>query len=169
MVLIAIGGTAFLIARGRMIPESFGQLGPYRADALEKIASTPSVLQNDATCLKCHVDVATERADSLHNAVACASCHGTGRDHVAQALKAADSPDLTIARAEKWDGDFLTHIDLYVTKDRAVCLVCHEDKVGMPEGFKKINAAKHLEEMGAEAPTSRETCFECHGGHNTAP
>jgi hypothetical protein len=39
----------------------------------------------------------------------------------------------------------------------------------MPEDFKKTNVAEHLEEMEADEPTSRETCFECHGGHDTAP
>jgi hypothetical protein len=38
----------------------------------------------------------------------------------------------------------------------------------MPEDFMKINVAEHLEEMGAEEPESRETCFECHGNHDTA-
>jgi hypothetical protein len=169
LVLVALGGTGFVLIRSWLIPASYGQLGPYRADAIETLASKPSVLQTDQTCLKCHVDVERERADSLHKAVGCASCHGVGRDHVAQALRAADSPDEVIAPAQQWDRNFLTHIDLYVTKDRAVCLVCHENKVGMPQDFKKIDVVEHLEEMGAQDPSSRETCFECHGGHNTAP
>jgi hypothetical protein len=39
----------------------------------------------------------------------------------------------------------------------------------MPADFKKIDVAVHLEEQGASEPLSRETCFECHGGHDTAP
>ena len=49
------------------------------------------------------------------------------------------------------------------------CLVCHEDTVGMPEWFQRINVQEHLEEMEASEPDSLAACFECHGGHDTAP
>jgi hypothetical protein len=169
LVLILVGCASFLFVRSRLIPESYGQRGPYRADALEEIAAKPGVLYSDSVCHKCHADVEEERAASLHKAVRCMHCHGLGRNHVAQARKAAESSDSPIDPAAKWDGNFLTQLDLYITKDRAICLACHEAKVGMPEEFKKLNVAEHLEEMGAEAPNSRETCFECHGGHDTAP
>ena len=123
----------------------------------------------DAVCLKCHVEVEKERVESLHKAVSCFHCHGLGREHVAQARKAAKSPVLSVLPAKKWDGNFRTHIDLYITKDKATCLVCHEARVGMPEKFKKINVARHLKEQEASEPKSRESCFECHGGHDTAP
>jgi hypothetical protein len=168
-VLIFVGCASFLFVRSQLIPKSFGQHSAYRVDALDEIAARPSVLFADTACLKCHVNVEQERAESLHKVVHCMHCHGLGRNHVAQALKAVDLPDSRVDPAEKWDGNFLTGIDLYVTKDRATCLVCHEAKVGMPEKFKKINVAEHLEEMGAEAPGSREACFECHGHHDTAP
>ena len=83
--------------------------------------------------------------------------------------RAAHDPAVRIEPAAKWDGDFLTSIDLYITRDKRTCLVCHEAAVGMPKDFKKINPAEHLEEQGASEPASQETCFECHGGHNTAP
>lgn len=169
VALIVAGGAGFLFMRNQLIPKSFGQRSAYRADALQEIAAKPSVLHADSDCLKCHTDVRQERAESLHKAVHCMHCHGIGRKHVAQALKAADAPDSPVEPAATWDGNFFTNVDLYITKDRATCLVCHEAKVGVPEEFKKINVAQHLEEQGAEAPASRETCFECHGAHDTAP
>lgn len=168
LFVVVAGGSAFLWAQSQMVPKTYGRQGPYRAAALDEIAAKPSVLQADAVCLKCHVEVEEERAESLHSVVSCAHCHGLGREHVAQARKAAKSPGLTVAPAKKWDGDFMTKIDLYITQDRATCLVCHEARVGMPEKFKKINVAEHLEEMGASEPKGRETCFECHMGHDTA-
>jgi hypothetical protein len=168
-LLIAAAGAGFLMLRERMIPQGFGQQGPYRAAALTEIAARPSVLQEDSLCLKCHVDVGKERADALHKSVACMHCHGLGREHVAQAREAAGSPSTRIEPAARWDGDFLTRTDLFITKDRATCLACHEQTVGMPGKFRKIVVASHLGEMGASEPESRETCFECHGGHNTAP
>jgi len=168
MVLIVAGGAAFIWLRGEMVPSSYGQRGPYRGAALEEIAAKKSVLQADSVCLKCHAGVGEERAESLHKEVSCFHCHGLGRDHVAQARKAAESESVSIPPAQKWDGDFLTRIDLYITKDRASCLACHESVVGMPEDFKKINVAEHLEDMGAEQPEKKEACFDCHQGHDTA-
>lgn len=167
--LIVVVGAGFLFARSQMIPETYGDRGPYRAAALEEIAAKPMVLHADSVCLKCHEDVGEERADTLHEAVRCIHCHGLGREHVTLARRAAESPELTITPAAEWDRDFMTDIDLYITRDRATCLVCHESAVGMPEDFKKIHVAEHLEEMGADEPESRETCFECHAGHDTAP
>lgn len=168
-MLIAAIATGFFLIRPRMIPETYGQVGPYREAALAELAERPSVLQGDAVCLKCHDKVGAERAESLHKVVRCIHCHGLGVQHVAEAEKAATSPDAKPSPAQPWDGNFQTSIDLYVTKDRATCLSCHEEVVGMPKAFRKINVKSHLEEQGASEPESRETCFECHGGHNTAP
>jgi hypothetical protein len=169
LILLVAGGGGFLWARAQMIPESYGERGPYRGDALHEVAAKPMVLQADKVCLECHTDVGEERAGTLHEAVRCIHCHGLANDHVAVARKAADGAELSVPAAAEWDGDFMTHIDLYITQDRATCVVCHESRVGMPEDFKKIIVAEHLEEMGAEEPASRQVCFECHGGHDTAP
>jgi decaheme cytochrome c component MtrC/MtrF-like protein len=167
--LLAAGGTGLYFARERMIPESYGNSGPYRAAALAELAARPSVMQADSNCLKCHTKVGEERVETLHKAVRCVHCHGLGREHIAEAEKGAKTPGSSITKARPWDGDFKTAIDLYITKDKATCLSCHEAVVGMPKDFHKINSKAHLEEMGAKEPARRETCFECHGPHNTAP
>lgn len=167
--LLAAGGTGFYFARERMIPESYGSSGNFRAAAMDELAARPSMMQADSNCLKCHEKVGEERTETLHKAVRCVHCHGLGREHIAEAVKAAKTPGSVVTKAKPWDGNFLTSIDLYTTKDKAICLSCHEAVVGMPKSFHKINLKAHLEEMGAKEPTSRETCFECHGPHNTAP
>lgn len=169
LFLILAGGAGFLWARTQMIPASYGERGAYRAAALGEIAAKPMMLPADKVCLECHGDVGEERAESLHKAVLCIHCHGYGREHIALAREVAASGEGSVPPAQPWDGDFFTKIDLYVTQDRATCLACHESRVGMPADFKKINVAEHLEEMGADEPASRETCFECHAGHDTAP
>jgi hypothetical protein len=136
---------------------------------LAEEAAIRSVFQSDATCHECHEDVKEERAESLHQSVRCFHCHGVGREHVAQARRAAETPDAEIDPAQEWDGDFMTDIDLYVTNNRKTCLVCHESKVGMPADFRQIVVAEHLEEQGASEPESVEVCFECHDGHDPAP
>jgi len=167
--LLAAVGLVGMVVRREMVPDDFGTKGPYRASALDQIAAQPSVFQSDATCHACHESVQHERAGKPHEAVRCAHCHGLAVEHVKLARKAAEDPASVLPPAAAWDGDFLTKIDLYVTKDRATCLSCHEAVVGMPADFKKISVADHLEEQGASEPLSKETCFECHGGHDTAP
>lgn len=167
-LLAAVGWGGWAV-RNRMTPESFGDRGPYRANAITEIAARPSLFPADHVCHECHEDVEKERAESLHKAVRCVHCHGYGREHIANARKAAASADHKIPAAAKWDGNFLGAADLFVTKDRRTCLVCHEEAVGMPKDFKKIDVAGHLEDQDAAEPESPETCFECHGGHNTAP
>jgi hypothetical protein len=166
MLFLVGGGVGALFLHSQMVPEGFGDTGPYRAAALAEIASQPSILLSDAVCLKCHTDVQEERAESPHQAVSCLHCHGNGAEHVAAAVRAAESPDYPIPAAQEWDGDFLTHTDLFITQDRATCLSCHTSVVGMPDSFRSINVAEHLEEQGAEEINSRNVCFECHEGHS---
>ena len=164
IILIVAAGVAFHFVRIRLIPESFGQHGPYRGQALNEIKAKPSVLPSDKDCMRCHEDVGDEREEALHKVVGCWHCHGVGREHIAL----ADAGEVTKDAAE-WDGNFKTSLDLYITRDRKACLVCHEALVGIPEEFQTINVAEHLEENEAEEPKSRDVCFECHAGHDTAP
>jgi hypothetical protein len=166
---VAAVGLVGMVVRRELVPDDFGRLGPYRASALADNAAQPSRFPADATCHTCHASVHQERAGKSHEAVRCAHCHGLGVEHVALATKGADDPTVILPPAAEWDGNFRTKIDLYVTKDRAICLSCHQAVVGMPADFKKIDVAAHLDEQGASEPLSKETCFECHGGHDTAP
>lgn len=165
---LVLGGLGFVVLRGWMVPSSYGEKGPYRADALQQIASRPSLVPADSVCLECHAKVGEERAESLHKAVRCWHCHGLGTEHIREARLAAKKEGAKPPPAQPWDGDFQTTIDLFVTKDRRTCLVCHESAIGMPANFKKIVVAQHLEDMGAENAASPDVCFECHAGHDTA-
>lgn len=167
LLALIIGGAAgALYVRSQIIPTGFGKLGPYRPRALAEIASHPSVVHSDKTCLQCHASVGEERAESPHKAVHCLHCHGNGRKHIKEAVRAAQSPEYTITEASEWDGNFRTEIDLFVTQDRDTCLSCHTSVVGMPESFRSINTEEHLEEQGADEFESRNVCFECHEGHS---
>ncbi|MEZ6125475.1 MAG: hypothetical protein R3C49_20195 [Planctomycetaceae bacterium] len=164
--LIASGAAGGAFVRSQLVPSDFGELGPYRTVAIAKNAALPMVHQSDQTCIKCHTDVHEARAESPHQAVACRHCHGHGAQHVAEATRAAENPGSPITPAQEWDGSFGTSVDLFVTKDRATCLACHTSVVGMPESFRSINVAAHLEEQGAENVNAKDVCFECHDGHS---
>ncbi|MFO0975580.1 MAG: hypothetical protein U0996_04240 [Planctomycetaceae bacterium] len=162
-VLIAAAGAGAFWVRGQLVPPDWGKSGPYRESALAQIASDPHILTADNKCLKCHESVHEERKDSPHVAVRCMHCHGNGHEHMKVAEKGDYKKPETPAA---WDNKFPSKVDLFVTKDRAICLSCHMKVLGMPESFKSIDVAKHLEEQGAENVASPEVCFECHTGHS---
>ena len=156
--VLAAAGICGAFVRAILVPGDFGERGPYRTGALADNAARPSRFPSDASCNACHETVRHERAGTAHEAVRCAHCHGLGIEHARLALAAKEDPSTVLLPAEAWDGDLLTQVDLYVTKDRRVCLSCHEAALGMPEDFKKIEVAVHLEEQGASEPLSKETC-----------
>ncbi len=166
---LAAVGLVGMVVRRELLPDDFGRQGPYRTSALADVAAQPSRFPSDATCHACHESVHEERAGKAHEAVRCAHCHGLGVEHVALARNRVADPATILPPAAEWDGNYLTSLDLWVTKDRAICLSCHEAVTGMPADFKKIEVDAHLEEQGASEPLSKETCFECHGGHDTSP
>lgn len=174
--LVIAGGAGYVVARQQVVQDTYGDLqgryGPYRAAALEQIASQPMKMQADHVCLECHEHVGEERMESPHKAVMCMHCHGWGTEHVALARKAAASPDagIEIPEVPEWDGDFHTDVDIYKSYNRLACLVCHEKEVGKPEEFKLIVLAEHLEEQDyAEEIDNPNVCLDCHGNHDPAP
>lgn len=165
-LLLLTGGVCVAFVRAQLVPESYGQHGSYRGEALNELAALPHVLTSDTACLKCHEKIQEERAESPHTAVRCMHCHGNGHAHMAQALTAAASPDATLDPAKPWDGKHLSSVDLFITRDRAICLSCHQKVVGMPKDFRAIDVNMHLEEQGAENREGADVCFECHTGHS---
>jgi hypothetical protein len=188
--LLVFGGVAFKLGTRQLVPDTFGDKGPYRAAALEELKnSRPAVekgagflgqdklvrvpkhplIPSDAQCLACHAEVGEERKEALHKEVNCYHCHGVGTEHMAQATKAKEAGVEYKSNVQQWDGNFLTKQDLYNTKDRKACLVCHEQVTGMSEDFSSIVVEQHLKEEEAEHPEKVDVCFECHEGHDTAP
>lgn len=72
----------FLIVRQLLIPDSFGQYGHYRGDALLEIASQEMKVANKAMCVDCHYDVQEIIENDVHAELSCIICHGAGLDHV---------------------------------------------------------------------------------------
>jgi hypothetical protein len=168
--LLVFGGVAFKLTTRQLVPDTFGDKGPYRAAALEELkAKKHPLIPSDTQCLACHTEVGEERKEALHKEVNCYHCHGYGTEHMAQATKAKETGAEYKSSVQQWDGNFLTKQDLYNTKDRKVCLVCHEHVTGMSEDFSNIVVVDHLKEEEAEHPEKVDVCFECHEGHDTAP
>ena len=63
-ILFVIAIAALVIARQRFVPESFGELGHYRADALDEALEQPIRFAGAEACADCHDDVAEAKGQS---------------------------------------------------------------------------------------------------------
>lgn len=118
LVTIGIVGV-YLVARYLLTPESFGQFGFYRGQALEEVATRTPVFSGKQECDACHSEVFEVLLKNEHKGISCESCHGVGQAHV-------EDPDVKTAK-------ITDHL----------CLRCHEDLLGRPAWHKQIKVKDH--------------------------
>jgi ribosomal protein L37AE/L43A len=119
--VFVIGFTSFVIARGLLVPRSFGRYGHYRGDAITEIAALPIAYAGHQTCENCHSDVLEAKSKGVHKAVACESCHGPLAKH-------ADDP------ASVQPGKLDT---------AKLCVRCHEANPAKPKNFPQVVSSDH--------------------------
>jgi len=81
IVLIVLVGI-FIVIRQLMIPDSFGDIGYYRANSLIDNEAFEMVYAGEESCIECHEDMGDLKAGDLHADLSCESCHGPGMTHV---------------------------------------------------------------------------------------
>lgn len=111
----------FFIARALFVPESFGDLGHYRADAVGEIKAQEIHYAGYEICMDCHDDIFELKAESNHSGLACEVCHGPAAQHV-------DAPDEFIPSAPR---------------ERGFCPLCHGFNPSRPTGFPQIITEYH--------------------------
>jgi len=107
---------ALVVIRAKFVPESFGDIGHYRADAIPEIAALPISYAGLQACVECHDDTGEKKARSYHRGLTCEGCHEAGAAHVAD--PAESTP--------------------FMPTGRTVCLRCHEYLASRPTGFPQI-------------------------------
>ena len=112
---------AYFGARYFLVPESFGQYGWYRADALKDYQALPISFGGQAACADCHDEVVKKRAKAKHRSVSCETCHGPLQAHVEDATT-VKPPKIT---------------------DPKFCTRCHERAPARPEKFPQVVLADH--------------------------
>ncbi len=139
VVIFTLGLTALVTLRNRFIPETFGELGHYRAAAIDLNANKPIRYVGWQTCYDCHDDVVEKKAASYHRLLSCEVCHGPGYDHA--------------------EVDFDEYTP-YIPHGRKDCLICHEYLAARPTGFPQIIELQH---------NPAEPCVKCHDPHDPTP
>lgn len=130
---------ALLIARAYFIPDTFGQLGHYRAAAIPAIAGQPVRYAGWQVCAGCHDDQTAAKNKSFHRSLSCEVCHGPAAAH-------ADDPE---------------NVKPVVPRKRGeACLYCHEYLPSRPTGFPQIIETTH---------NPMEACVTCHNPHDPTP
>lgn len=120
-VIFAIAITGLLVARRQFIPESFGEIGHYRADAVDLVASREVHYAGWQACVICHPDQAETKLGSYHRTLSCETCHGPAQNHA---------------------GNPMEHKPV-VERKRGACLSCHKYLPSRPTGFPQVLELQH--------------------------
>ncbi len=150
-IIFAVVGVGVVMLRQEFIPETFGDLGHYRAAAVDANAELKPRYAGWETCAKCHPDKIETKNKSFHRTVSCEACHGPAVDHTRRAMR---------IRPE-------------VPTGREPCLACHEYLESKPTGFPQIIAERHNPMRSctschdAHDPTPPDVIQQCSACHNT--
>ena len=148
-LIFAAAIAALFIARKLLVPATFGQLGYYRAAAVDEIAAQPIAYAGSKACLDCHDDVDQIKRQSKHQGVSCEVCHGDAAKHV-------EAPD---------------QVKPIKPIGRGYCPLCHGYDPARPTGFPQINPDVHNPGRACMSchnphnpmlPHAPEECAACH-------
>ncbi len=139
-LLLALLFLGVVIVRHFMVPDSFGETGFYRYDALFGEADKQIVHGVPGACGECHDDVATAKAGGGHAAVRCEVCHAPLGTHV--------KDDEVVAA-------------MRINRSYKLCGYCHERLQARPVEMVQIELREHLE-LEPEDAIPHEACVECH-------
>lgn len=148
IVLVSIGvlTAGGLLFKQLLLPDSFGDYGPYRADAIREAAQVPIRHGTNAPCFNCHLYEAKIHKNGRHQTISCEFCHGTFADHIADNKKIGTLP----VKKEK--------------EITTLCLRCHntEIKARHEEVIKTVAMPDHLKNQNVKIT---HTCNQCHHVH----
>ncbi len=135
VVMFAVFIILFLILKHFLTPDTFGDLGHYRAAALEDHENMPLKYASDESCFDCHDDIFEFKKQDMHVDISCETCHGPGLEHV-NSMEAAD---------------------IMVPAGRDFCGRCHYKNAGRPgKVVTQIEPGNHNVD---------QDCIECHNSH----
>jgi hypothetical protein len=150
VIAIAAAVIALVVARSILVPDTFGELGHYRAAAIDAVVAREKSFAGQQECAMCHFPIMQARLEGNHRGVSCESCHGPAAAHVANPAETKPTiPDV-----------------------REFCPRCHSYNMSRPTGFAQIDPVAHNPRVpcmqchdphAPVPPVTPEECSACHG------
>ena len=131
-----------IVVRHFVVPDSFGQHGFYRYDAVDEFMALETVHGPEGVCLQCHDG--SVQAAGAHALVQCESCHAPLATHILD-------EEVTAPMA--------------VDRTTDLCTRCHLRMPARPAFMPVIDVREHLELEAADI-VPVEACLECHEAHD---
>lgn len=150
LAVFAVAALGLIVARSVLIPDTFGDIGRYRAAAIDSIVAHPKKYAGHQECVLCHGSVNERRVQGNHRGLSCEVCHGPAASHVAAPMDVKPS----------------------APRGRGFCPLCHAYNAARPTGFPQIDPVAHNpltpcitchEPHEPEPPAVPEECSACHG------
>lgn len=135
LIVLAVFVALFMLLRHLLLPESFGEIGHYRAKSLMDNEMKEMHYAGEATCTECHEETSDLKGTDLHAELSCETCHGPGLTHV-------DSQDAA---------------DIQKPQSREFCGKCHALHYARN---RKVVSQVELTEHNTE-----HECIYCHNPH----
>ncbi len=143
-LLVVVILAVVLLARGLLVPKSYGLYGRFRgANVAEQMNARPVLHAGAAACADCHDDQAKKRAAGAHRNVSCEICHAPLGAHV------------------KADGSI---VKPPIDRSFTLCARCHRKVDGRPAKFPQVNLEQHV-----NGPVEGKVCLQCHDPHSPKP
>jgi hypothetical protein len=141
-LLLAGVGLAAVAAVGLFVvlPWAYGMYGYHPEESARSWSALTPQYAESPTCQRCHAEEYEPWSEAEHAVVTCGSCHGPLAEHAATATAVGPLPPGAAVPP--------AHEDL--------CVLCHEQAPGRPEGFPAVDLVKHYN----GAP-----CLGCHEPH----
>ena len=150
IIVFAVLIAGWFVGRYIVAPPTFGDLGHFRASAIDSVAVLPIQYAGQQSCFECHDEIFMMKQDSRHNTVSCEACHGPSALHVEDAFEVLPS----------------------APRERGYCSLCHGYDPSRPTGFPQIEPMTHNPLKACIAchdphqpvtPGVPEECSACHG------
>ena len=135
LLLFAIFISLFIGVRYLLVPESFGNIGHYRALSLYENELREIKFAGDESCIECHDDVIEMFETDVHSELSCEGCHGPCQDHV-------NLPDST---------------EVNKSVDRKFCALCHS--------INAARSTDMIFQIDLQEHEIDKNCIDCHNPH----
>ena len=135
LIILSIVIVIFILLRQLLVPESFGDLGHYRANSLGDNELFEMHYAGQEACIECHQEEYDLKDMDVHYDLACETCHGPSLAHTKDTVS----------------------VDVWIPETRDFCALCHT--------FNAARDRDVIFQIDMEEHYPEENCTYCHNPH----